>query len=143
MNVELNATLYQNIKRLVDIIEKKTKRKLDDTALDDLCLAEIKILDAIGMEGEKTIKEIAEYLNVALSTPTKTMDRLVSKGYIIRETGVDDRRLVISRLTDHGKNALLLISQTRQDNIMNLLNVLTDEEQNQLNKIIQTILTSE
>lgn len=143
MAIELNENLFQNIKRLVDIIEKKTKQKLANTPLDDLALAEIKILDAIGLEGKITIKEIAEYLNVALSTPTKTMDRLVSKGYIIRETGVDDRRMVISTLTDRGKDALLLISQTRQENILHLLNKLTEEEQTQLNNIIQTVLTSE
>lgn len=140
MDPEINKQLFQNAKRLVDIIEKETKNRLANTPLDDLALAEIKIMDAIGLEGEKTIKEIAEYLNVALSTPTKTMDRLVAKGYIIRETSSDDRRMVVSRLTEGGKNALLQISQIRQENIFYLLNKLTDEEKSQLNRIFQNIL---
>ncbi|RPJ63299.1 MAG: MarR family transcriptional regulator [Dehalococcoidia bacterium] len=143
MSLELNEQLFQNLKRLVNRIEKDIKRKLANSPLGDLSLAEISIIDAIGLNGEKTIKEIAEQLDVALSTPTKTMDRLVAKGYIIRETSADDRRMVVSRLTERGNKAVLQISQARQSNILQYLNKLTEVELKQLNNIVRHILTTD
>lgn len=130
----------QQIKRLVIVVEKDIKKKLYDTDINDLTLAEIGILDVIGIGSEKTIKEIADALSVALSTPTKTMDRLVIKGYILRETSSEDRRMVVSKLTEKGEKAMVHINNMRDNNIKKAMSVLSEEELDNFSLIINKLI---
>ncbi|QOR35066.1 MarR family transcriptional regulator [Clostridium sp. 'deep sea'] len=132
MNSNRLDNIFLQLKRMVGIIEKDIIKEISDMDIGNLTLAEIGIMDAIGLNSEKTIKEIAQQLEVAVSTPTKTMDRLVKKGYIVRTTSDEDRRMVVSTLTEKGYNALIKITTMRQKKILQLTEKLSCEEVNQL-----------
>lgn len=140
MNDEQLNVFFRQTKKLVDIIEKDIKKQLTYTDINDLTLAEIGILDCINIDSEKTIKEIADSLGVALSTPTKTMDRLVKKGYINRKTSDADRRMVIARLTEKGTMALLKINEMRNNHIKLVMSILSNNEIDNLSSIINRLI---
>lgn len=132
--------VFLKLKKLIGIIEKDILREISDLDIGNLTMAEIGIMDAIGRHSEKTIKEIADQLEVAVSTPTKTMDRLVKKGYITRKTSDHDRRMVVSTLTEKGNTALEKIAMMRQKKINAITAKLTSEELNQLQAMIDKLM---
>ncbi|GMQ60701.1 MarR family winged helix-turn-helix transcriptional regulator [Vallitalea sediminicola] len=140
MNSNRLDNIFLQFKRLVGIIEKDIIKKISDMDIGNLTIAEIGIMDAIGLNSEKTIKEIAQQLEVAVSTPTKTMDRLVKKGYIVRKTSDEDRRMVVSTLTEKGHNALIKVTTMRQKKIMEISKKLTTEEIDQLLLILDKLM---
>ncbi|QUI22087.1 MarR family transcriptional regulator [Vallitalea pronyensis] len=140
MNDKRLDIIYTQLKKLVDLIEKDIMKEITDMEIGNLTIAEISIMDAIGFHSEKTIKEIAEQLKVAVSTPTKTMDRLVKKDYIIRKTSAEDRRMVVSSLTKKGHMALSKINEMRHDKISEITQKLTEDEINYLLKMINRLI---
>ncbi len=129
-----------NMKRLVIKIDKDIRHQFINTELNDLSLAEISIIDAIGLNGEKTITEIADFLEVALSTPTKAMDRLVKKGYIVRETDPNDRRLVVAKLTKQGEIASKQLTKNRHELLSSYLKNISKEQVEKLDEILDEII---
>lgn len=140
MNNNQLDNIFLQLKKIVGFIEKDILKEISDMDIGNLTIAEIGILSAIGLNSEKTIKEIAEQLEVAVSTPTKTMDRLVKKGYIIRRTSTFDRRMVVSALTEKGSDALLQITEMRQNRIKEITGNLTNDETEQLLKILNKLI---
>lgn len=54
-------------------------------------------------QGQKRMGEVASLLGISLSSATKVIDRLVSKGLVKRSADPDDRRLVLCALTKAGQ----------------------------------------
>ncbi|WP_291581134.1 MarR family winged helix-turn-helix transcriptional regulator [Clostridium sp. UBA6640] len=138
--MNISDRLYMNMKRLVIKIDKDIRHQFINTELNDLSLAEISIIDAIGLNGEKTITEIADFLEVALSTPTKAMDRLVKKGYIVRETDPNDRRLVVAKLTKQGEIASKQLTKNRHELLSSYLKNISKEQVEKLDEILDEII---
>lgn len=139
MNAKEWEVFYRRIRKMVHSIDKHIKTQLSHTSLNDITIAEISIIDSIGEQADKTIKEIAGDLGVAVSTPTKTMDRLVQKGYILRQPSEDDRRMVVSSLTEKGEEAYTAIMKIRRTNIEKFMHLLSEEELNSFAGITQKI----
>lgn len=53
--------------------------------------------------GEITMTELADFINVPMSTATGIIERLVKKGYLERLRNESDRRIVSIKLTEKGK----------------------------------------
>ncbi|MFU0800006.1 MAG: MarR family transcriptional regulator [Xylanivirga thermophila] len=96
--------------------------------LKDLTITEIKTIYAIGDDRPKTMKEIARELNVSVSTPTTTIDRLIDKKYVDRYTGTEDRRQVLVKLTKEGIRILKEIRRIKIETTEFILRVLTYDE---------------
>lgn len=66
------------------------------------------VLEALE-SGPLYMQEVAEHLNVANSTITRSVDRLVARGLVERQMGGRDRRSVQIRLTESGRALLASI----------------------------------
>lgn len=60
------------------------------------------ILQALLMQKESRMNELARFLGLSKANASGLVDRLVRKGLIAREHGVEDRRAVLVRLTPKG-----------------------------------------
>jgi len=82
---------------LFDEIDNKLLKsiKINMNNYEKLTLAEANALYVIGPAEPKTMKKIAEALGVAVSTPTRTIDRLVEKGLVNRTVDSKDRRQLL------------------------------------------------
>ncbi|WP_424355786.1 MarR family winged helix-turn-helix transcriptional regulator [Methanobacterium sp. MBAC-LM] len=116
---------------LFDVINNKLSKASQETLLKiykNLTIAEASAIYAIGPDEPKTMKQIAETLGVAVSTPTRTIDRLLEKGFVNRKVGEKDRRKLLIELTPKGKKLLVDIDKENLEITKKMLNGLSDEE---------------
>lgn len=121
---EINELLRENIYKYEQLELKSRALR----ALGELTLTEIKTIYVIGDESSANMKEIAEALDVSVSTPTTTIDRLIKKGCVKRYTGIEDRRNVFVQLTEKGKELYREIVKIKLETTRILLEALSNSE---------------
>lgn len=96
----------------------------------DLYISKSELLTLLQVDrsGEIIMSQIADYINIPMSTATGLVERLVKKGYIERARNESDRRIVTIRLTDEGKKLAGEMKQTINGYIQLIYDALTDEE---------------
>ena len=80
----------------------------------------------------RTLSELAASHHVTPSTMSRTIDVLVRKAWVARETDPADRRQVILTLTSEGHAALEAMGQYTQDAVTGMLARLDDQERARL-----------
>ncbi|MCD7906085.1 MAG: MarR family winged helix-turn-helix transcriptional regulator [Clostridiales bacterium] len=88
--------LYNDIQRAEDEAQKRG-------VFDNLSLAEVHTIEAIGMYASKSMSEVAKKLDITMGTLTVSVKNLVAKGYVIRNRSETDRRHVLVSLTKKGR----------------------------------------
>ncbi len=71
----------------------------------DITNNDMHVIQAIGVEEPKNMSTIAKELSVTVGTLTIAMNSLVKKGYVNRERGQEDRRVVYISLSEKGQRA--------------------------------------
>lgn len=75
-----------------------------------------------------TVKDTAEALDISSSAATQLIDPLVKKGFLTREEGKQDRRIVELRLSSKASQKFKAIRQAHIAQLSDLFEILTDEE---------------
>ncbi|OGL40835.1 MAG: hypothetical protein A3C43_08790 [Candidatus Schekmanbacteria bacterium RIFCSPHIGHO2_02_FULL_38_11] len=86
-------------------------------------------LNYLARNNNCTMGEMKEHLDVSLSTLTGIIDRMVRDGFVERQRGIDDRRLVRVKLTPKGDEIIEELNRKRQDRIVAVLEILNREDQ--------------
>lgn len=71
----------------------------------DITNNDMHVIQAIGVGEPKNMSTIAKELSVTVGTLTIAMNSLVKKGYVNRERGQEDRRVVYISLSEKGQRA--------------------------------------
>jgi DNA-binding MarR family transcriptional regulator len=105
---EKSPALEKQARELVTWLDALTCRlALGRSAVDDsdipLTYQEFRTLLVIGQRGCSIMTDLAEALEIPLSTATHMVDRLVRKGYAVRRRSEEDRRVVQVELSEKGK----------------------------------------
>ena len=87
---ELNEILVRLFRNIMDIEEKA----IITQEFQDITNNDMHVIEAIGMGTPKNMSSIAKELSVTVGTLTIAMNSLVKKGYVKRERGEEDRRVV-------------------------------------------------
>ena len=104
---ELNEILVRLFRSIMDVEEKAIiTREFQDITNNDM-----HVIEAIGIGTPKNMSSIAKKLSVTVGTLTIAMNSLVKKGYVKRERGEEDRRVVYISLSDKGKKAFVQIGR--------------------------------
>jgi DNA-binding MarR family transcriptional regulator len=97
---ELNEILVRLFRSIMDVEEKAIiTREFQDITNNDM-----HVIEAIGIGTPKNMSSIAKKLSVTVGTLTIAMNSLVKKGYVKRERGEEDRRVVYISLSDMMKS---------------------------------------
>lgn len=86
------------------------------------------------------MNEIATKLGVSMSAVTGIIDRMVKHGYVERQRDETDRRLVRVQLTEKGNQILSEFNQHKNDELRQILSVLTEEDRAAFLGYIQKII---
>ena len=86
------------------------------------------IIEAIGLGNESTMSAVARRQGITAGSLTTSMNSLVKKGYVNRERGKEDRRVVYISLSEKGKCAYRHHEQFHRHMIDEILKDLTKEE---------------
>jgi DNA-binding MarR family transcriptional regulator len=87
---------------------------------------------AILHESPRSLGELAASHHVTPSTMSRTIDVLVRKSWVARETDPSDRRQVILTLTDDGRAALSAMGQHTHEAVTSMLAQLDDQDRARL-----------
>ena len=113
---ELNEILVRLFRSIMDVEEKAIiTREFQDITNND-----------IGTP--KNMSSIAKKLSVTVGTLTIAMNSLVKKGYVKRERGEEDRRVVYISLSDKGKKAFVHHARFHKEMITSIMDEFDDDE---------------
>ena len=76
-------------------------------SVENLSLQETKAVSFLGQHNESIMREIADYLRVAVSTVTGLVDKLEKKNLVKRKRSDEDRRIIKIALTPKGQEVYL------------------------------------
>lgn len=105
----------------------------------DITNNDMHVIQAIGVEEPKNMSTIAKELSVTVGTLTIAMNSLVKKGYVIRERGQEDRRVVYISLSEKGQRAYRHHEEFHRQMIDEVLKVLEPQETEALVKAVSKL----
>lgn len=110
-----------------DVMEIE-QRALINQDFKDITNNDLHVIEAIGIGEAKNMSAIAKELSVTMGTLTIAMNSLVKKGYVVRERGKADRRIVYISLSEKGRKAYRHHEQFHHEMIESIMNGLGDRE---------------
>lgn len=120
----LNELLVRLFRDVMDIEQKA----IITQEYKDLTNNDMHVIEAIGTDAPKNMSAIAKELSVTVGTLTIAMNSLVKKGYVIRERGQEDRRIVYISLSEKGLKAHEHHAQFHQKMIESIMEGMDGEE---------------
>ncbi len=120
----LNEVLVRLFRDIMDIEEKA----IITPEFKDLTNNDMHVIDAIGTGVPKNMTSIARELSVTVGTLTIAMNSLVKKGYVVRERGQEDRRIVYISLSEKGRKAFDHHAEFHREMIEGIRKTLDEEE---------------
>ena len=128
----LNEVLVNLFRDVMDIEQKA----IITEEYQDITNNDMHIIEAIGMNEPKNMSTIAREISVTVGTLTIAMNSLVKKGYVLRERGKEDRRVVYISLTERGRAAYVHHARFHKAMIDSISDELTSEEMELLIKTL-------
>mgnify|MGYP001230962166 CR=1 FL=1 len=95
----------------------------------DLNMQELRLVEFLGNEGPRMMRELAEYIAVAVNSVTSIVDGLENKGLVQRHRSEQDRRVIRVDLTDSGREMYTSLVEVNLRLFRSMLGALSDEEQ--------------
>ena len=99
----------------------------DNLAGFDMTMPQIRTLYFLS-RGTQRMKDISDHLMRGMPSATSMIDRLVKKGYVERVPDPSDRRVVLCRITDPGREMLDRFSRMGAVRFEAVAESLTDDE---------------
>ena len=130
------GTLNEVLVNLFRDVMEIEQRALESSEFQDLTNNDMHMIEAIGIQEPKNMSTIARTLSVTVGTLTIAMNSLVKKGYVIRQRGQTDRRVVYISLSEKGKAAYQHHARFHQEMIQSIVEQLTEDELAALTKAL-------
>lgn len=104
-----------------------------------LTTAQFGILEALHHLGPLSLGELADKLLVTGGNVTFVMDRLEEQGLVRRERSGKDRRVVVARLTDEGRDLISDVFPGHAAFVEGLTEPLDEDEQERLRELLKKL----
>jgi DNA-binding MarR family transcriptional regulator len=123
----------RRIIRATDLYSRRLSRESGLTA------PQLLILQAIDGKGEITMGDIAAGVSLSQATVTTILDRLETRGLVVRERGSSDKRRVYAHLTEAGQSLIADAPEPLQETFVKRFTALKDWEQSQIISAVERI----
>ena len=130
------ATLNDALVKLFRDVMDLEEQVIITEEFQDITNNDMHVIQAIGTGEPKNMSTIAKELSVTVGTLTIAMNSLVKKGYVTRERGKEDRRVVYISLSDKGRRAYQHHEEFHRQMIDAILKDLTQDETESLVKAL-------
>lgn len=104
-----------------------------------LTMRQYQALIVIYSHGQLTPSELCEKLSLAPSTATELVNRMIAKGYLQKEEGVEDRRKVVLRVSESGRKIMEERQQLLTQMFERFLGVFGEEDQEEFTSCFERI----
>jgi MarR family 2-MHQ and catechol resistance regulon transcriptional repressor len=95
----------------------------------ELNMQELRLVEFLGNEGPRMMRELAEHLAVAVNSVTSIVDHLERKGLVRRQRSEQDRRVIRVELTESGHKIYQSLVDVNRRLFRSMLGALTEDEQ--------------
>lgn len=117
-------------------IEKLDRQSIVETGLQ---LSEFQILEVLLHKGPQPLNVIGEKVLLSSGSMTAAANRLEKKGLVKRQQSPSDGRSFHVHLTDKGRRVIREAFARHSGNLEHVVDVLTQEEQNELVRMLKKI----
>lgn len=128
--MDVHDTLNEILVSLFNDILDLEQKALISGKFKNISINDMHIIEAIGDKEPKKMSQTAKSLKITVGTLTTAMNSLVNKGYVIREKGEEDRRVVFISLSDLGKEAFNLHANFHEEMVQSIMEGLDEKEMN-------------
>ncbi|WP_313182009.1 MarR family winged helix-turn-helix transcriptional regulator [Lacrimispora sp.] len=128
INVDTYGTLNEVLVRLFRDIMDIEQQAIITQDFTNITNNDMHVIEAIGIGEPKNMSAIARELSVTVGTLTIAMNSLVKKGYVTRQRGKEDRRVVYISLSEKGKEAFEHHARFHQEMIAGIVSGLSENE---------------
>ena len=104
--------------------------------------ADIQTLRYIARNAGCKLTDLAQYLGVVPTTASSIVDRLVDRGFVVRERLETNRRAIALQLTDEGKVVQSRLETEERATMKTMLEALPEKDRNQFVKSMTQIAQS-
>lgn len=137
--MDINNALNDVLVKLFRNIEEIEEQAIRTEEYKDMTTNDARVIEAIGMEGQKNMTTVAKALHVTTGTLTISINSLVKKSYVERVRSEEDRRVVLVSLTEKGKKAFLHHKRFHEQMIDAIVEQLSEEEKSVLQKTLERL----
>ena len=95
----------------------------------ELNMQEVRVVEFLGNEGPRMMREVAEHLTVAVNSVTNIVDNLEKKDLVRRQRSAEDRRVIRVELTAAGHEMARFLVEVNLKLFRGMLGALTEDEQ--------------
>ncbi len=131
--IERIAQLYPTIIRVMGRIRSVVHEGMD------LSYNQYKMLLTIYDKGSCPLNQLARELQIAMSSASEMVERLVTQGFVLRTVDEENRRQVTISVTGRGEALIRELQQGIVENYRALLGRLADDEQEELVRALETL----
>jgi DNA-binding MarR family transcriptional regulator len=135
------TTLNEYFFQLYNDRKLKEKKTCSKSPLSHFTYNDLRTFELIDAKGLVNMRELSEELQLPMSTLTGIVDKLVKKEFVRRARTDEDRRVVQVELTESGRKMICLRKTAHTSVCEGILNALTDEEQNELLRLLKKATT--
>lgn len=126
--MDAHDTLNEILVILFNDIMDLEQKALISGKFTNISINDMHIIEAIGEKEPQKMSQIAKSMKVTVGTLTTAMNSLVKKGYVIRQKGEEDRRVVLISLSDIGLEAYQMHMKFHIDMVQAIMKSLDDNE---------------
>lgn len=140
MNEDHAKRLSDSMGRMIMMMQT-----VDDTCVEltkDIEKRDLMLISYVGDNEKPIMREIAEYLDIPVSTATGIIEKLVKKGYLKRYFSPEDRRSIRLKLARKGQEAYELLNKMRVSMTSKILSDLTHDEAENFIGLMEKITTN-
>lgn len=130
---ELLLGTFRDITKVEELILQKSD--------PGLTISEVHLIEVVrsGKNGMRTVTEIASDLQITVPSVTVAVNKMVQKGYLLKEQNLEDRRSVLVTLTRNGETIYRLHRYIHYKLVRQAASELSDEDKEALVIGIQNI----
>lgn len=134
----LEEEVVLNVARTAEVLASASAEVFKRVDLTPTQYNALRILRGAGAEG-LACREISERMVTKESDITRLLDRLENRGLISRERPANNRRLVITRITDEGLRVLAELDEPVAESHRRQVGHLGKAQLKTLNKLLETL----
>ena len=127
--------VWLNLSRTASAMGHRIEQRLRPSGLSPTQYNVLRILRGAGADGLSQ-SEIGERLVAQVPDVPRILDRMERAGWVKRERGVVDRRVVVTTLTPHGLEVLKTLDQPMTEVMASMFCKMSRDEMGQLNELL-------
>ena len=117
--------LYIVLSRAHKAINETTNQFIQQQGVNP---TEFGVLELLYHKGSQTLQQIGQKILLASGSITYVVDKLESRGYLVRTACAKDRRVTYAEISDEGRAFMEKVFPIHEQRMHELMSVLTSEE---------------